>query len=35
LHQRPLFPTADVGIATVSTSSVCRLLPAPLCREPA
>ena len=35
LHHRPLFPTADVGIATVSTSSVCLPLPAPLCREPA
>jgi hypothetical protein len=35
LHHRPLFPIADVGIVTVSTSSVCLPLPARLCREPA
>jgi hypothetical protein len=35
LRHRPLFPTADVGIATVSTSSVCLPLPARLCQEPA
>jgi hypothetical protein len=28
LRHRPLFPTAGIGVATVSTSSVCLPLPA-------